>query len=321
MALKEDILKLLSENNGSYISGEHIAGLYNVSRNAVWKSVNMLRKKGYKIYAVQNKGYILDNQYIFSAETISALLEYPLNIKYFNQVTSTNELAMEYGKNGEQEGLVIAAGSQTSGRGRKNRYFYSPSETGLYFSILLRPSIHFSKALFITTAAAVAVCSAFEQLYNIKAEIKWVNDVFINGKKVCGILTEAHINMETGSIDYAVLGIGVNLFEPYDKFPENIASSAGTVFHNKELSDKIKTEICAKIINNFWIYYHQLEDALFLQEYIDRNLVTGKNIYIEHNGRKEKAHVLGIDNSFRLQVKYENGQTDTIDSGEVSIIL
>ncbi len=321
MALKDNIFQLLSSNCGKYISGEHIASLFNVSRNAVWKSINSIRKQGYIIYASQNKGYMMEDTSLFSAEKIKNLLNYPLMVEYYPAVTSTNDLVLEKGRQGEKEGLVVAANYQSDGRGRKNRVFYSPSDSGLYFSILLRPNIHYSKAVFITTAAAVSVCRAFERLYNIKADIKWVNDIFISSKKVCGILTEARINMESSTVDYVVLGIGINLFEPYDNFPNDILESAGYIFKKDKFSSRMKTELCAEIINNFWENYKQLEEALFLQDYIDRSLVTGKNILVENNGKREKAYVLGIDNNFRLQVKYENGQCGFIDSGEVSLIL
>lgn len=321
MALKENILNLLSSNCGEFISGESIAKKYNVSRNAVWKAVNSLRKKGYFINAVQNKGYILEYNEVFACEEISKYLNAPLSIEFASTVTSTNDVIMELGKNNEKEGKVIVSNQQTAGRGRKGRQFYSPKDTGVYFSILLRPNIHFSKALFITTAAAVAVCRAFEELYNIKTEIKWVNDVYFNNKKICGILTEAHIDMESMIIDYAALGIGINVFTPAESFPEDISNIAGAAFNNEISNDTIRNKLTAKVLDIFWEHYKELESVLFLKDYIDRNLVTGKYVYIEQNGRREKAFVKAINNEFKLHVVYEDGRDEILDSGEVSLIL
>ncbi len=320
MSLKENILRLLSDSHNKYISGESMAESYNVSRNAVWKAVNSLRKQGYNINAVQNKGYILEGP-LFTAEEIKKYINSPLDIKYISSVTSTNDVVMELGKNNEKEGIVIVSNHQSAGRGRKGRVFYSPKDTGVYFSILLRPNIHFSKALFITTAAAVSVCKACEILYNIKPDIKWVNDVYINNKKICGILTEAHIDMESMTIDYAALGIGINVFTPVDDFPENISATAGAAFHKDDYNDNIKSQLTAKVLDIFWENYKELESALFFQDYIDRSLITGKYVFIEQNGEKEKAFVKEINKDFKLCVQYENGREEIIDSGEVSIIL
>lgn len=321
MALKDDILNLLNSQRGKFVSGESIAQVYNVSRNAVWKAVNSLRKKGYSINAIQNKGYILEYNEVFACEEISKYLNSPLTIQFTPTVTSTNDVIMELGKNKADEGMVIVSNQQTAGRGRKGRQFYSPKDTGVYFSILLRPNIHFSKALFITTAAAVSVCRAFEELFNIKAEIKWVNDVYVNNKKICGILTEAHIDMESMIIDYAALGIGINVFTPVESFPKSISHTAGAVFNNEIADNTIRNKLTAKVLDIFWEHYKELESVLFLKDYIDRNLVTGKYVYIEQNGRREKAFVKLIDNEFKLHVVYEDGRNAVLDSGEVSLIL
>lgn len=320
MDLKECILKTLIRSN-DYISGEYMASQNNVSRNAVWKAINSLRKQGYEINAVQNKGYILEDSNQYLVEKIKSKLLYNQNVEYVPTVTSTNDLALEYGKNRREEGTIIIANNQIKGRGRYNREFFSPAETGIYFSILLYPNIHFSKALFITTSAAVAVCGAFEKLYGIDAQIKWVNDIFINNKKVCGILTEAHINMETSEIDYAVLGIGINLFQPKNSFPDSLSNIAGAVFNMDNQDDSIKINIVSEIVNRFWENYKNLEKTLYLKEYIDRSLVKGKYVLIEKNNIKEKAYVLGITDDFKLYVEYGDGKTAFLDSGEVSLIL
>lgn len=319
--LKEKILKLLNEKNTEYISGEDMAEIFKVSRNAVWKAVTSLRKDGYDIYALQNKGYTLDGNSIFTAETIKSYMQSQVQIEYLPSVTSTNDIIMEYGKNGYNEGIVVVADYQSKGRGRKDKIFYSPANTGSYFSILLRPNIHFSDALFITTAAAAAVTEAFKILYNIDTQIKWVNDIYYNNKKICGILTEAHFDMESGIIDYAALGIGINIFKPKENFHKDIINIAGAAFAANTFDNKIRCQVTAKVIDTFYEYYKNLSDMKFLEIYKSRSFLTGKNITIDKNGVKQKASVKGIDNKCRLQVVFENGTEENLSSGEVSLIL
>lgn len=321
MKLKKKILNLLNENNAEFISGQYLAEVFNVSRNAVWKAVNSLRKDGYNIYAVQNKGYVLDNSSIFTGEIIKSYLKSPYEIEYIPTVTSTNDVAMEYAKKGLKENIVIVSNCQTAGRGRKGRKFYSPENAGTYFSILLRPNLHFSESLYITTAAAAAVTEAIKQLYNIDTEIKWVNDIYYNGRKICGILTEAHIDMESGIIDYAVLGIGINVFEPEESYHKDIKNIAGAAFCRNMFDNKIRCEITAKVIDIFYEYYKNLSNMTFLDTYKSRSFLTGKNIMVEKNGIIQKAFVKGIDDKCRLSVVFENGIEENLSSCEVSLSL
>lgn len=321
MKLKEKILNLLNEKETEFISGQYLAELFSVSRNAVWKAVNSLRQDGYNIYAVQNKGYTLDGYSIFTGEVIKSYLQSPVKIEYIPNVTSTNDIIMEYGKQGIEEFTTVVADSQSSGRGRKGRIFYSPDNAGTYFSILLRPNINFSESLYITTAAAAAVTEAMKQLYNMDTEIKWVNDVYYNGRKMCGILTEAHIDMESGTVDYAALGIGINVFEPENSYHKDIKNIAGAAFCRSMFDNKIRCEITAKVIDIFYEYYKNLSDITFLNTYKSRSFLTGKNVTIEKNGIVQKAFVKGIDDKCRLSVMLENGIEENLNSGEVNLSL
>lgn len=321
MKLKEKILNLLNEKETEFISGQYLAETFNVSRNAVWKAVNSLRQDGYNIYAVQNKGYTLDGEGIFTGEIIKSYMKSPVKIEYIPNVTSTNDIIMEYGRKGIEEFIAVVADSQSSGRGRKGRIFYSPDNAGTYFSILLRPNINFSESLYITTAAAAAVTEALKQLYNMDTEIKWVNDVYYNGRKICGILTEAHIDMESGTVDYAALGIGINVFEPENSYHKDIRNIAGAAFCRSMFDNKIRCEITAKVIDIFYEYYKNLSDMTFLNTYKSRSFLTGKNVTIEKNGIVQKAFVKGIDDKCRLSVMLENGIEENLNSGEVNLSL
>lgn len=321
MKLKEKILNLLNEKETEFISGQYLAELFSVSRNAVWKAVNSLRQDGYNIYAVQNKGYTLDGCSIFTGEVIKSYLQSPVKIGYIPNVTSTNDVIMEYGRKGSEEFIAVVADSQSNGRGRKGRIFYSPDNAGTYFSILLKPNVHFSESLYITTAAAAAVTEAIKQLYDIDTEIKWVNDIYYNGKKICGILTEAHVDMESGTVDYAALGIGINIFEPEESYHQDIKNIAGAAFSRSMFDNKIRCEITAKVIDIFYEYYKNLSNMTFLHTYKSRSFLTGKNVTVEKDGIIQKAFVKGIDDKCRLQVLFENGIEENLLSCEVSLSL
>lgn len=321
MKLKEKILNLLNERETEFISGQYLAELFSVSRNAVWKAVNSLRQDGYNIYAVQNKGYTLDGCSIFTGEVIKSYMQSPVKIGYIPSVTSTNDIIMEYGRKGLEEFITVVADSQSNGRGRKGRIFYSPDNAGTYFSILLKPNVHFSESLYITTAAAAAVTEAIKQLYDIDTEIKWVNDIYYNGKKICGILTEAHVDMESGTVDYAALGIGINVFEPEESYHKDIKNIAGAAFSRSMFDNRIRCEITAKVIDIFYEYYKNLSNMTFLNTYKSRSFLTGKNVTVEKDGIVQKAFVKGIDDKCRLQVLFENGIEENLLSCEVSLSL
>lgn len=319
MTVKEHILKLLENNRGKYYSGQDIAEEINVSRAAVWKAVKQLQADGYRIDAVSNKGYCMsDDNDIISADSIKKYLTVPINnIEVYKTVTSTNDLAKQYALDLKPEGTVIVAREQTAGRGRKGRSFYSPISTGVYISVLLRPELTAEKTLYITTAAAVAVAKAIEKVSGKEAKIKWVNDIFVDGKKVCGILTEGAIDFETGKMQYAVLGIGVNIKKPENDFPSEIQNIAGSVF---DTTDKeVSSIIVAEILNNFMNYYKNLASKPFYEEYKKRMFLIGKHLTVYSGKDSYPAVAIDLDKELSLIVKDENGNIKKLNTGEVSI--
>ncbi|PWL89448.1 MAG: biotin--[acetyl-CoA-carboxylase] ligase [Escherichia coli] len=319
MTVKEHILKLLENNRGKYYSGQDIAEEINVSRAAVWKAVKQLQADGYRIDAVSNKGYCMsDDNDIISADSIKKYLTVPINnIEVYKTVTSTNDLAKQYALDLKPEGTVIVAREQTAGRGRKGRSFYSPISTGVYISVLLRPELTAEKTLYITTAAAVAVAKAIEKISGKEAKIKWVNDIFVDGKKVCGILTEGAIDFETGKMQYAVLGIGVNIKKPENDFPSEIQNIAGSVF---DTTDKeVSSIIVAEILNNFMNYYKNLANKPFYEEYKKRMFLIGKQLTVYSGKDSYPAVAIDLDEELSLIVKDENGNIKKLNTGEVSI--
>lgn len=319
MTVKEHILKLLENNRGKYYSGQDIAEEINVSRAAVWKAVKQLQADGYRIDAVSNKGYCMsDDNDIISSDSIKKYLTVPINnIEVYKTVTSTNDLAKQYALDLKPEGTVIVARKQTAGRGRKGRSFYSPMSTGVYISVLLRPELTAEKTLYITTAAAVAVAKAIEKISGKEAKIKWVNDIFVDGKKVCGILTEGAIDFETGKMQYAVLGIGVNIKKPENDFPSEIQNIAGSVF---DTTDKeVSSIIVAEILNNFINYYKNLASKPFYEEYKKKMFLIGKQLTVYSGKDSYPAVAIDLDEELSLIVKDENGNIKKLNTGEVSI--
>lgn len=317
MDTKEQILTLLEEQKGCFISGEEIAKKLCLTRTAIWKAITGLKNDGHEIIALRNKGYCLSmDSDVISAVGIKKYLKCPENVRIevFSSLNSTNTYAREKAIAGEKEWYVVIALSQTDGKGRKGRSFYSPEGTGLYMSILLRPSfIKTYEAMKLTTQAAVAVCEAIEAVSDDKAEIKWVNDVFVNKKKVCGILTEAAVSMENDCLDYAVLGIGINVSEPVNGFPPEL-KSAGSITLTVPGG---KNRLAAEIINRFSDYY--LSGKNYVDKYRKRNFVIGKEVLVIGPSSTENAVAIDIDDKCGLVVRYENGAVKHLSSGEISV--
>lgn len=320
MTVKDNVLLFLENNKGEYISGNEIAKKLNVSRNSIWKSINSLKSEGYEIDSIKNKGYSLkEDSFILSKQSILKYLNNKdFDIEVLKTVDSTNDYLKIKAEESEKEGTIVISEEQTKGKGRLGKSFYSPSNSGIYMSILLKPKIHASKSLYITTAAAVAVSKSIDELTGERSKIKWVNDIFLNKRKVCGILTEGSLDLEGGGLNYAVLGIGLNLTNPEKEFPESISHTAGTIFENNPPID-YKNKIIGDIINNFFEYYSKLEEKEYLEEYKNRSMIIGENISIIHGNKLEDALALDIDDEFRLKVKKKNGSIEYLSSGDVSI--
>lgn len=318
MNIKEKVLEILENSRGKRISGAEIAVRLGVSRNAVWKAVNSLKADGHIIESETSKGYILsDESDIFTARSVEALLG-ELNSRFSvtvaDSVDSTNSELKRTAEKGGKEGEVLIAKTQTNGRGRLGRSFYSPDDTGLYMSILLRPLFSAEKALYITTAAAAAVSEAIDAVTGRSSEIKWVNDIYLDGKKVCGILTEASIDFESGGLQYAVLGIGVNVSTK--GFPEELKNIASDIGGNRRMLPILSAEI----IRRFSAYYDALGTLSFLGSYRERSLLIGKEISFEKSGKIMRAKAVDIDEKARLVVVTESGERLALSSGEVSLL-
>ena len=245
-------------------------------------------------------------------------------LECFGTVTSTNDMLKELARKGAPERGVFIAQAQTAGKGRKGRSFYSPDDTGLYLSILLRPSFSAKEALAITTIAAVAAAKAIEAVSGKKTGIKWVNDVYLNGKKCVGILTEAAAD-EGESLRYAVMGIGFNLYEPEGGFPEEIRSIAGAVFDREERQgEPVRELLSAAFLNEFFALYDALPARSYMDDYRERSLAIGQMVEL-YSPTHEKLEgeppvkVIGIGDAAELLVQYPDGKVRTVLSGDISI--
>lgn len=324
--IKENIISILESNKGLFISGEKIANDLNVSRTAIWKAIKSLKNDGYNIHSVSNKGYALSKETdILSSKVIkNNMLKYAdkFNFIIHKTVASTNIIARELAINGAESGTVVIAEEQTSGYGRNGKSFFSPYGTGIYMSIILnlKKEKKIFNSSFITTAAAMAVSKSIEEISNENTQIKWVNDVFINGKKVCGILTEGAFSFEDGKLDYAVIGIGVNVNFPKDGFPKELNNIAASINSKNNANSNTKSDIrnilVAKILENLYDYY--FNDVNFYEEYKKRSFLIGKKVSININNKEHIVKVLDIDKTFALVAEFQDGKIERIVSGSIN---
>ena len=322
MGTKEKLLALFEADKGKFFSGEELAARLAVSRTAVWKAVNSLRKEGYEIQAVQNKGYSLSvSTDILSIQGVEKYLNPEhsyIELEILPDIGSTNDYLREKAAQGKGEGYAVVAGAQTRGKGRTWRSFYSPADTGIYLSLLLRPKdCGPAQAVKFTTMAAVAACEAIEKVSHRSPQIKWVNDIYIDGKKVSGILTEASVSLENGSLEYVLLGIGINVYPPEKGFPQELRETAGSVFQERKSDGK--NQLAAGFLNRLMDIYTKEEIGEYAEEYRKRSMVLGKRIQILTPEGEKGARALEIDKDCRLLVEYEDGNRELLRAGEIRI--
>ncbi len=312
--IKEDVLREISK--GKVVSGGLIASKLGVSRTAVWKTVNSLRAEGFFISG-ENGGYMLSP---YNTRICGAQAEFAVETKnlVFKEVSaSTNEDAKALAETGAEEFTTVFAKKQTGGKGRLSRSFFSP-EGGLYFSVVLRPALSAESTVKITTAAAVSMAKAIEKVAQLRPKIKWVNDIYISGKKVCGILTEGAFDAENGHLKYAVLGVGVNVAMPKDGFPEEISDKAGALYSSSTPPALVYFALINEFLREFKNYYADIENMPHIAEYRVRSFLDGKTVSYHKDGKSHTAKVIGIGDNAELIVE-ENGKKTLLSSGEVSL--
>ena len=320
--MKTKILRILEDNRGGFVSGESLADTFSVTRAAVWKAIEALRKDGHKIQAIPNKGYSLLNiSDILTGKGITSHLRNGSKVSRvicLGETDSTNNYAKKLSMSGASHGTLIAANHQTAGRGRHGHSFVSPPGTGLYMTLMLRPNVEAAKFQMITIAAAVAVCLAVEGLYHgAVTGIKWVNDVCFRDKKIAGILTEAISSFESGEIECVITGIGINVSTK--NFPPELADTAGAIFPDGNILFG-RDELCAHIADNIMDFAENLNAPEIITAYRERSILTGQDITYMQDSIQHHGHVEGIDDFGGLVVVNEAGKIETLRSGEVFMV-
>ena len=355
MSTKEKVLKMLVEAKGQAVSGEVLATECGVSRAAIWKAINTLREQGLQIEGTTNGGYQLKDDDIFSDELFRQTFasNYPdfseSHIECFKEIDSTNTYAKrilaECGNLRDSSGALTEAGKkyhkaifiaekQTAGRGRLGRTFVSPEKTGIYISVIYAPKGGITNPARLTACAAVAICRAIKNVIcklpegtSIEPQIKWINDIFVGGKKVCGVLAEGVANFESGMIEAAVVGMGINIKKNTTAFEGQLADVVGTL--EDATSAKIsRIEIAAEIAGQVLKIFE--EDAsspdahkAIIKEYKEASFLIGRELtvypLIGDEKSSYKATATDIDDNAGLIVTLEDGSKRTLSSGEVSL--
>jgi BirA family biotin operon repressor/biotin-[acetyl-CoA-carboxylase] ligase len=324
--LKDEVLSILENSCGDSISGTVMGNKLHLTRAAVWKAVKALREDGYLIEAIQNKGYCLIQQNSqISIAGIRKTLDTQIlgnTIELLKSVNSTNEYIKIAAQNRAAEGLVVIAEQQTSGKGRQGRSFSSPLGSGIYMTVLLRPNLIADDAAFVTVTAAVAVSQAIERVAGFVPEIKWINDIFYNSKKLCGILTEASLECESGRVQYIAVGIGINMSATASNLPHELQDTATSIFNitGYEVS---RNALIASILNQLEYCLNKLQNdrQYILEQYKNRLFILGKTVALKTHKSSETVTVIDIDSYAHLIVKLSDGTMTAVSSGEVSIIL
>lgn len=318
--MKNKILNLLKEKDG-FISGEKIAKDFNMTRAGVWKHINSLKEEGYIIESISKKGYrLISTPDILSYEEIEPYLKTLLigrNLHYYNSIDSTNNKGKEIAYS-EKEGTLIVAEEQVLGKGRLGRDWMSIDGKGIYMSIILKPDLEPMKVSRITLIAAAAVNKALLK-QAIESSIKWPNDILINGKKICGILTE--VSGELNMLDYVVIGIGVNVSLSKTDIPKELKDIATSI--NMEEGKAInRKQLMANILNEFEDFYMDFKENGNISRVVkickENSAVLGKEVNVIKGNQSRRGIAIDISNTGELIVEFDTG-IEKIYSGEVSV--
>ena len=308
---RQALLQALSAAEGAYISGQQLAQQLGVSRAAVHKAAAALTAQGYALEAASRRGYRLLGGDPFCTEAVGP---YSAPVQLYDTLESTNRTAKLLALEGTAHGTLVLAGGQTAGRGRLGRSFASPAGKGVYCSVVLRPPLPAANAQTATIGAAVAVCRAVQMLCGLELAIKWVNDLYYKGKKVCGILTEAGTDLESGQLEWLVVGIGLNLTSRPEDWPEELRPIAGSLYpggpapvSRAALAGEIARQLLALC-----------PDFDCLDEYRARCFVPGHWVTVCAETETYAAKALAIDEEGRLVIQRENGRQEALRCGEVT---
>jgi BirA family transcriptional regulator, biotin operon repressor / biotin---[acetyl-CoA-carboxylase] ligase len=315
------LLTLLSENATIVISGARIAREIGVSRSTVWRWVERLRELGVRVKGQQSAGYFLEKvPDILTPDLLRKRMKGKLfgkRVYHFFKTDSTNRVAMELGYAGEPEGAVILAEEQTAGRGRSGRSWHSERGAGLYVTLLLRPRLSPVQAPLLTMLAGLSAHSAIQAQTGLSAELKWPNDILMDGKKVGGILTEMHA--EPTQVRFVIVGIGINTNQ--EKFPGDIASVA-TSLRRESGRTHSRLELLVRLLNEFESDYNRFlrEGTRYVVDRFERvsSFANGKRVRVETGFETYFGTTAGLTSDGLLQVKREEGPVTMVVAGDVT---
>lgn len=322
--LQDEVLALLKASGADFLSGEEMSRRLGVSRAAVWKAMEALRQEGYEISSAPRRGYRLEGSpdRLSAGELSGALTGRKVGgtLVCLDSVDSTNSEVKRRALDGAPDGLAVIAGQQTGGRGRRGRTFVSPADKGLYLSVLLRPQCPLEEVSTLTAWTAVAVCDAIQAVCGVRPGIKWTNDLVLEGRKVCGILTELGLEGETGALEYVVVGIGVNLTQTEADFGPEVAPVAISLEQALGRAPR-RAELAAAILAALDDLYAAFPGAAadYLARYRADCLTVGRQVRLIRPGGVQDAFAEEIDDRFALVVRLPDGRRETVSSGEVSV--
>lgn len=318
---REQVYQLLRAREGSFLSGQELSRELGISRAAVWKAIDSLRRDGYTIEARTGLGYRLTAapDALVEREVRRYLTVDCPDLRCMEEIDSTNSYLKREALEGAPHGTVAVANCQRAGRGRMTRSFLSPPDRGVYLSVLLRPQLPPQALLGATGMTAVAVCNAVERVSGVRPGIKWTNDLVLNGKKLCGILTELALEGETGMTQSLVIGVGVNVSHTREDFGPEVADMATSLA--LEGCKVSRAALAAAMIGELY----RLSDSLggSLTQWVEayrRDCVTlGRPVQLLWTQGRERAYALDVDDQFGLVVRRESGEVTTVRTGEVSV--
>ncbi|MBU1006140.1 MAG: biotin--[acetyl-CoA-carboxylase] ligase [Candidatus Omnitrophica bacterium] len=318
--VEDKILELLKRRDSGHVSGEELSEVFNVSRTSIWKHIEKLRSEGYDIAAAPHLGYRL----VSIPDRLTGIeLKWGLDTKIigkkiysYKEASSTNDIAYGMAVSGEREGAVVVAEYQTSGRGRLGRKWVSPGGKGAYFSIILRPDILPREISAITLLVSLAVAKAVRGITGLPAFIKWPNDILINGKKVCGILTE--LNGETDKVNFIITGIGININTKVELLPEgasSLAAEKGVAVDRLELVKAI-----LRNIDKYYKIFNGGDTAAIIKEYKKLSAVLDRQVQINYHNKLMSGHVVDVDKEGALILRLDSGFNERILAGDVTML-
>lgn len=319
---QQRVQEALQAAEEAYLSGQELSRDLGISRAAVWKAVEVLRRQGYDVEARTGRGYrLVGAPDLLTQETVERYLIRPRdNFRVLSETDSTNSACRRLALEGAPDGTVVLADCQTAGRGRRGRSFQSPAGKGLFFSILWRPDCAPEQLLPLTALSAVAVCRAIRQVCGAQAQIKWPNDLVLSGRKLAGILTEMALEGESGHVSHVVVGIGVNVHQRLTDFDGEVAQIATSL--DLALGGSVcRAQLAAALLEEMDILRREVLFApeKWLAEYRAACLNIGKTVQLIWGEEREPAQALAVDDRYGLVVRHRDGRVETLRSGEVSV--